>query len=93
MPSDKRYDEAAGRIHINEAQYFEGVAPEVWDYHIGGYRVMEKWLKDRRGRALSLEEIKHYCNVGAALAGTIELQSEIDKIFEGIEKETIAPED
>jgi len=86
-----RYEGAKGRVHINEGQYFEGVAPEVWDYHIGGYRVMEKWLKDRRGRALSLEEIKHYCNVGAALAGTIKAQKEIDAIYDAIEKETVAP--
>ncbi len=87
-----KYDEAAGRVQINDGQYFEGVEPAVWDYHIGGYRVMEKWLKDRRGRALSLEEIKHYCNVGAALARTIRVQKEIDEIFGEIEKKTIAPE-
>ena len=35
-------------------QYFEGVPPEVWNFHIGGYQVCEKWLKDRRGRTLDL---------------------------------------
>ena len=36
---------AAGRVYIDKTQYFEGVEPEVWEFHIGGYQVPEKWLK------------------------------------------------
>ena len=39
----------------------------VWDFHIGGYQVCEKWLKDRRGRTLSCEDIKHYQKIVVAL--------------------------
>jgi hypothetical protein len=67
-----------GRIYINPAQYFDGVPQAVWDTHIGGYRVAEKWLKDRKGRKLSYDELTHYQSVIAALARTIELQSDID---------------
>ena len=39
-------------VCINKDQYFEGVRPEVWEFHIEGYQVCEKWLKDRRQREL-----------------------------------------
>lgn len=45
------------RVYINGAQYFEGIEKGVWTYQIGGYQVMDKWLKDRKGRPLSYEEI------------------------------------
>ncbi len=58
-----RYDEENGRVYINAGRWFEGVAPEVWEYRIGGYQVCDKWLKDRKGRVLQLDDIKHYCRV------------------------------
>ena len=51
-PPDADNDDA-GRVYINRNQYFAGVAPEVWEFRIGGYQPMDKWLKDRRRRALS----------------------------------------
>ena len=74
--------EGKGRVYINEAQYFEGVPKGVWDTHIGGYRVAEKWLKDRKGRQLSFEDVMHYHEVVAALARTLELQAELDALVE-----------
>jgi hypothetical protein len=68
----------AGRVWINDAQYFDGVPEAVWDMHIGGYRVAEKWLKDRKGRLLSFDDIEHYQHVIAALARTLALQAELD---------------
>jgi hypothetical protein len=68
----------AGRVYINKDQYFEGVAPEVWGFHVGGYQVCEKWLKDRRGRSLDIDGLTHYQKVVAALAETIRLMAEID---------------
>jgi hypothetical protein len=59
-------------------QYFEGVPPEVWDFHIGGYQVCEKWLKDRRGRTLSFDDLTHYQKIIAALKETLRLMAEID---------------
>ena len=67
-----------GRVYINAAQYFGGVPQAVWDMHIGGYRVAEKWLKDRKGRLLSYDDITHYQAVIAALARTLELQAALD---------------
>ncbi|MGH8183824.1 MAG: type ISP restriction/modification enzyme, partial [Rhodanobacteraceae bacterium] len=56
----------------------EGVPQAVWDPHIGGYRVAEKWLKDRKGRLLSFDDIEHYQRVIAALAHTLALQAGLD---------------
>ncbi|MGH8182374.1 MAG: type ISP restriction/modification enzyme [Rhodanobacteraceae bacterium] len=72
----------AGRVWINDAQYFEGVPEAVWAMHIGGYRVAEKWLKDRKGRALSYDDLSHYQNVIATLARTLALQTGIDDAIE-----------
>lgn len=85
-----RYNEKEKRVYINKAQYFEGVEKEVWEYYIGGYRVAEKWLKDRKGRTLDLEEIKHYCRVVTALKRTIEIQCEIDEVYPQVEESAIA---
>jgi len=74
------------KIYINGSQYFTNVKAEVWNYQIGGYQVCDKWLKDRKGRELSLDEIKTYCKIVTALSKTIELQKEIDEIYAGIEK-------
>jgi hypothetical protein len=54
------------------------VPEAVWDTHIGGYRVAEKWLKDRKGRQLTFDDIEHYQRVVAALARTLALQTDLD---------------
>jgi hypothetical protein len=69
-----------GKIYINKTQYFENIAPEIWDYYIGGYQPAEKWLKDRKGRALSFEDIEHYQKIITVLKMTIELQTQIDGV-------------
>ena len=51
------------RVFINNEQYFDGMKPQVLNYKIGGYQVCDKWLKDRKGRILSLVELKHYCRI------------------------------
>jgi hypothetical protein len=69
----------AGRdAGATEGQYFEGVPPEVWNFHIGGYQICQKWLKDRRGRTLSFDDLTHYQKIITALKETIRLMGEID---------------
>ena len=77
-------------LFINENQYFEGIEPEVFEYQIGGYQVCEKWLKDRKGRKLSLDDIKHYCNIITVIKKTLEIQKSIDDYYLKIEDETIS---
>jgi len=74
-------DEESWKVSINKEQYFEGISKEVWEYQIGAYQVMEKYLKDRKGRKLSLDEINHYMKVAKAIRLTIELQEKIDEVF------------
>jgi hypothetical protein len=69
-------------VFINPVQGFKGVPPEVWEFHIGGYQVCEKWLKDRRERQLSAEDIRHYQRVVVALKETIRLMGEVDAAIE-----------
>ncbi len=68
-----RYDEETRRVYFNKEQYFEGISKAVWEYQIGGYQVMAKYLKDRKGRELSKEEIEHYMRVAKAIERTIEV--------------------
>ncbi len=67
-----------GKVRINDEQWFEGVSPEVWAFQVGGYKVCEKWLKDRRSRQLTSEECQTYPRILSALAETLRLQTEID---------------
>ena len=76
------YDDKTQRVSINKTQYFDGVPPEVWNFHIGGYQVCEKWLKDRKGRKLTIDDIDHYQKIVVALKETIRLMSEIDETIE-----------
>jgi len=81
-----RYNEKSKLLWINETQFFDGVKPDVWNYQIGGYQVLDRWLKDRKGRILSAEDIKHYCRIVTALGKTIEIQKHIDKLYPKVEK-------
>ena len=73
---------AAGKVWINQTQYFGGVPREVWEFHIGGYQVCHKWLKDRKGRTLSIDDIEHYQHIVSALSETIHLMAEIDQTID-----------
>lgn len=59
-----------GRIWINEKQYFDDVPRIAWEFFVGGYQPAQKWLKDRRGRQLSFEEVKHYQRIIRVLVET-----------------------
>ena len=66
-----------GRVHINKDQYFDAVPPISWHFHIGGYQPAQKWLKDRRGRSLSWNDIGHYQKIVKILAETGRIMKEI----------------
>ena len=69
----------SGRVCINQDQYFEGVEPETWSFTIGGYQPAQKWLKDRKNRVLSFNDIAHYCRICTVLAETPEVMAHIDE--------------
>jgi len=66
-----------GKVWINPDQYFDEVPAEAWDFHIGGYQPAQKWLKDRRGRALSYDDIRHYQRIIKILTETARIMGEI----------------
>jgi hypothetical protein len=72
-------EESPGRVYINDQQYFDNVSPEVFGFHVGGYQVCEKWLKDRKGRTLSYDDIEHYRRITEAVRQTLRLMVEIDQ--------------
>ncbi|WP_375241439.1 type ISP restriction/modification enzyme, partial [Polaribacter sp.] len=68
-----------GRIWINESKYFDNVPVTAWEFFIGGYQPAQKWLKDRKERELTFEDILHYQKIIVALTETDRLMKEIDK--------------
>jgi predicted helicase len=76
-----RYDPKDEAVWINKTQYFKPVPQAVWDFHIGGHQVLDKYLKSRKGRTLSLDEINHVAAVADVLAFTIEQMARIDEAY------------
>ena len=68
----------SGQVWINANQYFDGVPAIAWEHHVGGYQPAQKWLKDRKGRALTYDDIRHYQRV-------IKILAETDRIMRTIE--------
>ncbi|XHR80511.1 MAG: type ISP restriction/modification enzyme [Gloeotrichia echinulata GP01] len=73
-----------GAVIINKkGDKFTGVPESVWNFYVGGYQVCQKWLKDRKGRQLSDEDIQHYQGIVVALQETIKLMDKIDQAIPG----------
>lgn len=83
---EKRKYIDSDRVFINDSQFFNNISSEVWNYNIGGYQVLDKWLKDRIGRILSLEDQLHYRKVITSLTETIDIQRRIDRFYPEVEK-------
>jgi len=82
-----RYDPSSGQVSINPDKYFEGITPEMWEYRIGGYRVLEKYLKDRKGRPM--EDPVRYIHIASAIAQTMNIQAQIDQMYPEIESSVL----
>ncbi|WP_237587008.1 type ISP restriction/modification enzyme [Pontibacter russatus] len=78
IPTEHLYEH--GNVYINDTQYFANVPQTAWEFYIGGYQPAQKWLKDRKGRELSFDDILHYQKIIVALAETDRLMNEIDKV-------------
>jgi hypothetical protein len=83
------YEEKKKLVWINAGRHFGPISKDTWEYQIGGYQVLAKWLKDRKGRHLSLDDIKHYCRVATAIRETIAIQKQIDSVYPDIEKGSV----
>ncbi len=81
------YSEEERKIYINKEKYFDNVSPELWNYQIGGYQVLQKYLKYRKDR--NMDDPRYYCRIVTAIDKTISLQNQIDEIYDEVEKRLI----
>jgi predicted helicase len=76
-----RYEPSENRVWINDKQYFEGITKEVWDFYIGGYPVCDRWLKYRKDKQLTYQDILHLEKTVFAISETIRLMKEVDALI------------
>ena len=76
------YSEVQQAVFINKTQFFKPVPRDVWEFHIGGYQVIDKYLKSRKGRTLTLDEIENVTRVCNVLAFTITRMGEIEALYQ-----------
>jgi len=69
-----------GKARINKTQYFGGVPQIAWDFTVGGYQPAQKYLKDRKSRALTWDDINHYQKIIVALVSTAKVMERIDAV-------------
>jgi predicted helicase len=81
--SEVTYNSELQRVYINKQSYFTDITQHIWEFKIGGYQVLDKWLKDRKNanRVLSDDEIIHYQKIVVALTETLRLMQEIDNLI------------
>ena len=73
-------DSVLGKVWINDDQYFADVPEVAWSFYIGGYQPAQKWLKDRVGRPLTFDDIRHYQRMIVALNETGKVMEEVDQV-------------
>ena len=83
------YDPQQCRLSINPTQWFDGVSQEIWAYTVGSYPVLEKYLKDRKRRVLSLDEIEAVETIVRILAATAPQAELIDQAFREVFPEAV----
>lgn len=67
------------KVYINKTQYFGNVPELAWNFYIGGYQPAQKWLKDRKNRTLTYDDISHYRKIIAILIETHKLMQNLDE--------------
>ncbi|GCL42495.1 adenine specific DNA methyltransferase [Dolichospermum planctonicum] len=77
------YHSELQRVYVNKQNYFTNIPQHIWEFKIGGYQVLDKWLKDRKNakRELSTQEINHYQKIVISLTETFRIMEEIDQII------------
>ncbi len=69
-----------GKLYINKTQYFNNVPQHIYDFHIGGYQVLDKYLKDRKGREIKINDLNRVAEICNAITITINQMKKIDKL-------------
>ena len=68
-----------GKIYINKETAISEISENVWNYHIGGYQVIDKWLKSHKGEELDYDKFNHLKKIVGIIEETIKIQEEMDK--------------
>ena len=76
---DQTGNDNYGKVFINKQQYFANVPELAWNFYIGGYQPAQKWLKDRKNRTLTYDDISHYRKIIAILIETHKLMQNLDE--------------
>jgi len=79
------FDAKEKRIYISDLKYFDNVPEDVWNYQIGGYQVLKKYLDDRKNARREMDDPKYFCKIITAISKTIELQTDIDELYPEVE--------
>jgi hypothetical protein len=78
-------------VYLNNLAYWRGVPVKVWEYTIGGYQVMKKWLSYREhellGRALSLDEVREVTNMARRIAAILLLEPALDANYRAVKEQ------
>jgi len=73
---------------VNDAAYWSNIPEAVWDYTIGGYQVIKKWLSYREkpllGRGLTPDEVRHVTDTARRLAALVAMQGELDGNYRAV---------
>jgi hypothetical protein len=80
QPVTEALEVMVGHVYINETKYFSNVPEVAWNFYIGGCQPDQKWLKDRKERELSYDDILHYQKIIVALSETDRIMKEIDEV-------------
>jgi hypothetical protein len=79
-------------IYLNERAYWCNIPQRVWEYTIGGYQVIKKWLSYREfsllGRSLQIDEVREVRHMARRIAAILLLEPELDANYEAV-KETV----
>ena len=76
---DQVGEDIGGKVYINKTQYFANVPELAWNFYIGGYQPAQKWLKDRKNRTLTYDDISHYRKIIAILIETHKLMLKLEE--------------
>ena len=79
-------------MFLNDGAFWKNVPSAVWDYRIGGYQVIKKWLSYREepilGRPLKPEEVREVTNMARRIAALVLLQPELNENYRSVAAES-----
>lgn len=79
-------------VYLNDKAYWKNIPSRVWDYQIGGYQVVKKWLSYREegvlGRALTVKEARHVTNTARRIAGLLLLEPKLNENYQAVKANT-----